>query len=114
MVRAVNSSREQLWRSRLQRFQASGLSVTRFCEREQVSVPSFYQWRKRLGKSTATKSSMTFVPVRLTQVGAVEIQLPNGARVSVPAGDAESLRVAIEAAGGCHGGQDRGAETCSA
>ena len=41
--------KEDLWRSRLRRFQSSGMSVTRFCEAEGVSAPSFYQWRKRLG-----------------------------------------------------------------
>lgn len=115
MVRAVSSSKEELWRSRLQRFQASGLSVTRFCEREQISMPSFYHWRKRLATPAAADSSLatTFVPVRLTQVAAVEIHLPNGIRICVPPGDANSLRVAIETAGRCHADQDMEADACS-
>ena len=99
MFHAVNSSREELWRSRLGRFQSSGLSVTRFCQVERVSMPSFYQWRKRLGVSTAKSPAPTFVPVRLTPATTVEIYLPNGARVCVPPGHADSLRVAIETAG---------------
>ena len=99
MFHAVKSGKEELWRSRLQRFQSSGLSVTRFCQREQISAPSFYQWRKRLRVSKDSSSSPTFVPVRLTQAAAVEIHLPNGTRVCVPPGNTDALRVAIEAAG---------------
>lgn len=99
MFRAVTSEKEDLWRSRLRRFQSSGLSVTRFCQDERVSVPSFYQWRKRLGISTVKSPLPRFVPVRLTQSLVVEIHLPNGARVCVPPEQVDSLRVAIETAG---------------
>lgn len=112
MFRAVNSSKEDLWRSRLSRFQSSGLSVTRFCQLESISMPSFYQWRKRLGTSRLNKAVPTFVPVRLTQSSAVEIHLPNGARICVPPGHADSLRVAIEAAGRLSDENQREADAC--
>lgn len=114
MFRAVNSSKEDLWRSRLRRFQASGLSVTRFCQGERVSAPSFYHWRKRLGTSTVQKASPAFVPVRLIQAVAVEVHLPNGARVCVPPGPghADSLRVAIETAGRLSGKPELEADAC--
>jgi hypothetical protein len=99
MFRTVNSRKADLWRSRLRRFQESGLSVTRFCQVEQVSAPAFYHWRKRLGASPGAEAPPTFVPVRLTPGAVVEIHLPNGARVCVPAGHADSLRMAIETAG---------------
>ena len=99
MFRTVISRKEELWRSRLQRFQSSGLSVTRFCQDEGVSLPSFYQWRKRLGISTVKTPLPSFVPVRLKQSLVVEIHLPNGTRVCVPPDQADSLRVAIETAG---------------
>jgi hypothetical protein len=66
MFRTVNSRKVDLWRSRLRRFQESGLSVTRFCQVEQVSAPAFYHWRKRLGASPGAEAPPTFVPVRLT------------------------------------------------
>jgi predicted alpha/beta hydrolase family esterase len=112
MFRAVNSSKEEQWRSRLQRFQTSGVSVARFCQREQVSVPSFYQWRKRLAAATAKVTSPVFVPVRLTQPTAVEIQLPNGARVRVPPGQPDALRVVIEAAGRLSGDDQTEVDAC--
>ncbi len=45
------------------------------------------------------ETAAAFVPVRLTQAMAVEVQLPNGTRVYLPSGDAALLRVAIESAG---------------
>jgi len=112
MIRSAYSSTEQLWRMRLRRFQSSGMSVTRFCEREGVSVPSFYQWRKRLAVAPATSDVPTFVPVRLTPSAVVEIHLPNGARICVPLGDAEILRVAIETAGRLTNGGEVEVEVC--
>ncbi len=99
MFCAVNSSKEELWQSRMRRFQIGGMSVTQFCRVEGVSMPSFYQWRKRLAVSLPKNGMPAFVPVRVTQAAAVEIHLPNGARVCVPPGDVASLRLAIETVG---------------
>ena len=38
------------WRRMLARFEASGLTVVAFCEREGISSKSFYRWRLRLGE----------------------------------------------------------------
>lgn len=48
MSRMTKSKRIQLWQDRLNRHAASQLTVADFCEREAVSIPSFYQWRRRL------------------------------------------------------------------
>jgi hypothetical protein len=40
--------KRRAWEARLARYRASGLSVSRFCEREEVSVHTFYYWAKRL------------------------------------------------------------------
>jgi len=112
MFRAVNSTKADVWRSRLRRFQASGLSVTRFCQVEQVSAAAFYQWRKRLGVSAAQETPPTFVPVRLTATAVVEIHLPNGARICVPAGQADSLRLVVETAGRLSGRPAGEADAC--
>jgi transposase len=104
MVGLVYGGKEKLWRGRLRRFDISRLTVAEFCKREGVSIPSFYQWRKRIaareeGTVDGMNRPQAFIPVRLTQGAAVEIHLPNGTRVCLPPGDGEVLRVAIEAAG---------------
>ena len=80
MFHEVKSSKQEVWRSRLRRFESSGMSVATFCRRERVSVPSFYQWRKRLALERGRKGRPLFVPVHVTQSAAVEIRLPNGTR----------------------------------
>ena len=48
MSRLSKTERIELWLDRLNR-QASGLeSVAAFCQREQISSPSFYSWKRRL------------------------------------------------------------------
>ena len=44
----TNSARVQLWQERLNRQAVSALTIAEFCAREDVSVPSFYQWKRRL------------------------------------------------------------------
>lgn len=48
MSRMTKPERIQLWLDRLSRHSASQLTVAEFCQREDVSLPSFYQWKRRL------------------------------------------------------------------
>lgn len=69
-----------LWQQRLLRFEQSGLSVSAFCDRESVSTPSFYAWRRGLRVELAAASDgPRFLPVRLFAPAApVELVLPSG------------------------------------
>lgn len=115
MARSVDSVKRRLWQQRLRRFEEGRLTIAAFCQQEGVSVPSFYQWRRILGR-TATgagrhprptpsfvRSSAigrpAFVPVEVVRATTIEIHLPNGARLTVPAGDQASLDAAIAAVG---------------
>ncbi|MGB7346609.1 MAG: hypothetical protein WBD20_20475 [Pirellulaceae bacterium] len=48
MSRTTKPARIQLWLDRLNRQAASHQSVAEFCLREEISLPSFYQWKRRL------------------------------------------------------------------
>ena len=48
MSRLPKSQLVSLWLDRLNQFAKSDLTVANFCQREQVSLPSFYQWKRRL------------------------------------------------------------------
>ena len=90
-----------------------GLTVAAFCERERVSVPSFYYWRRKLlgpggttgrGKGRApgvarAPQKPDFVPIAIRNSAAVKVRLPNGVQLWLPAGDAALLSAAIAAAG---------------
>ena len=111
MGRGVDEGRSGLWRERLARYGRSGQTVVSFCAAEGVSVPSFYQWKRRLAVSPATRRAKraegrmpsaeqrVFVPLHITGSAQVEIELPNGARVRVPANDMSAIAAAITAAG---------------
>ena len=57
MVSRQDVEKRRAWEVRFERFRASGLSVSRFCEQERVSVHTFYYWAKRVGSSSARPSS---------------------------------------------------------
>ena len=109
MGRKQSFGAEAVWRERLARFDRGDLTVAEFCRREGVSNPSFYQWRKRLqqrgrrarrveqadpGASTVGLPGR-FLPVNVAGLSEVEMELPNGIKVRVPATNAELLRTAI-------------------
>jgi transposase len=86
----------ELWRDRLARFPASGLTVAQFCAIEAVSVPSFYSWKRRLAAEALGPASAhdpdgdlgpRLLPVRLQPPGpAVELVLGTGAVLRLPPG----------------------------
>ncbi len=44
----ANNQAVEVWKARLQRFYAGSVTVTEFCSTEGFSVPSFYQWQRRI------------------------------------------------------------------
>lgn len=81
---AMSGSRRQLWARRMDRYHRCSLTVHEFCRREGVSVPSFYQWRKKLAQSSPEPA---FIPVTLPQgeVAPVTLKLPGGAEIEIEA-----------------------------
>jgi transposase-like protein len=83
------------------------LAIAEFCRREKVSPASFYAWRKRL-REGQSPGQPPFVPIEVATVegptGGVQIELPGGAVVALPAEAsaelvATAIRAAIEGAG---------------
>jgi len=119
MGRGNDAGRHVVWRQRLERFAGWSGTVAEFCRREGVAQPTFYQWRKRLKLADASATGgaakglpdamrladaakqgrAPFVELSWAARAAVEIELPNGAVVRVPADREATLRVAIRAAG---------------
>lgn len=105
MARSADSIKRQVWRERLQRFQRSRSTVATFCQAEGVSIPSFYQWRRTLGRAAGTSATPTrqpfevarqsFIPVEVVAPATIDIHLPNGARLTVPAADLAALEAAV-------------------
>jgi transposase len=78
------SAVRQRWVERLARYPHSGQTVTAFCSAEQVSVPSFYSWKRKLADA---HPPAPLVPVQLATPAsaALELLLPSGTRLRLPA-----------------------------
>ena len=98
MVRRKNAEKESYWRDVIKRHSVSSLSIREFCENEDVSLPSFYAWRRKLrerkdhrlrdrnSKRRTNKSGKGggFVSLRLSDSqSGLEIIHPHGCRVRV-------------------------------
>lgn len=76
MPRMTKPERIQLWLDRLNRHAASQLTVAEFCQREAVSLPSFYQWKRRLTPriESATKRRKSRRPRQSRSKPAITVQ----------------------------------------
>ena len=93
MSRLSKSERMSLWLERLTRFYNSDQSAVEFCRSENISQPSFYQWKRRLlpsvdqpcsaarkkprrKKPSASTAGFTEVSITSSQVAVTRIRLP--------------------------------------
>jgi len=103
MARGMDPAKVAQWTARLARFQDAGQTVPKFCEKEGVSPPSFYQWRRKLAamqqekgttgtrSSRRSKSDSAFQEVEvLPATSAVTIRFPGGVEIEM-GGDLRAL-----------------------
>ena len=103
MARKVSKETVQLWRERIARQAASGVSIRQFCDQERIPQATFYAWRRRLQVRAATPAKQVtpprtvsrravagsrrtgdFIPLRLLDAPtAWEVVHPRGYRVRV-------------------------------
>ena len=98
--RMRSEAKERLWREQVTSWQRSGLSIRQYCRQHQLNEPNFYAWRRELARrdevgGISSKSvqrpkplSVTWMPLTVdpSTVPVVEVQLPTGAILRVPAG----------------------------
>lgn len=104
MGRSASAIRRSQWQKRLGRFTRSKMTVAKFCRREDVSVASFYQWRRRLAETETAEQATgkqsaqpTFIPVQVTAGANLLVVFPNGTRLTLPAHDHELVTLSIAA-----------------
>ncbi len=103
MTQRGNSEREQFWRGVIQEQRTSGLSISAFCRKRDVSEASFFSWRRRLTQRDQGDTAAKFVPLTFdtpataTRPGC-EVVLPDGCRIIAPIQcDVNWLREILEA-----------------
>ena len=99
-VKQRNPELERRWRELVTAQARSGLSVRAFCANRRISEPSFYGWRRELAERDASRQTAvpTFVPVQVLPSLAIEVALPGGVTVRVPAGANGEMAVRLVAA----------------
>jgi len=116
MARSSDSVKARQWQRRMRRFERSRQSVARFCRDEQVSVPSFYQWRKKLrelGETTGQAEQLVrFRPVQLVASSSLAIRLPGGTHLDVPTADPQVLQLVIQTLAQADVQRTAGGEPC--
>ena len=88
MPRSSSAAKVAEWTNRLERFAVSSLTAARFCQAEGVSLPSFYQWKRKLTapanpapKSTRGSAAFAAIELKPTASTTTTIRLPNGVTI---------------------------------
>ena len=99
MARPTDPRKSLAWQRRLQQFTASGMTVSKFCDREGVSVAAFHYWRQRLGPQQPEQVSRLATPVfqavDLLSQRAVVIRFARGGAMEIPEDRVDLVRIAI-------------------
>lgn len=126
--RRVNAEKERFWRGHLADRAASQLTIRDYCGEHGLSEPSFYGWRREIARrDRAAMRSMARDPVAAvgdkagfvqlevrpavtTTPSPIEIVLPDGLRVLVPAtATSDQLQAVLRA---LRGASDEGPRPC--
>jgi hypothetical protein len=113
-----SAAKERFWREHVARQQRIDESVRAYCRKHELSEPSFYAWRAELARRNAgevhaqrrpasrspsqrcrvARRPATFLPVRVGGLTAsvIEVQLPSGLVIRIPASDQAALRAVLE------------------
>lgn len=84
MSQVSAAERRKHWQSVLDRQAASGKPISVFCAEENVSVPSFYQWRKKLQNVNAATD--VILPVRIVSTPSQVARPPQQIQLFTPSG----------------------------
>lgn len=104
MPRRSHPIKVQQWTRRLERFAESGRTVRQFCQDEQVSQPSFYQWKKKLAQQASPTDSQVksrapsgFQAVEFVSLGqlATTVRLANGIEIEL-GGDLRVVQAVVQ------------------
>ena len=100
MSRSPDPKLHTIWRERVRRQEAGGLTIEQFCSQEGIARSKFHAWKRRFRladvaeQRPALPSPSSFLPVtvRLLQQGPtepppIEADLPNGVRLRIPTAD---------------------------
>lgn len=92
----MREKRREYWAKLVAEQESSGMTIRAFSKQRGIGDHSFYLWRRRL----RSKASVQFALVKTiaTSASPIELFLPGGERLCIPAGvDAATLRNVLDA-----------------
>lgn len=104
MSRGWDVEKWREWKVRWERYQASGLTIARFCAKEGVSVNTFHYWARRVGHGASRARVEGAHPeasncaAETVSAALVRFRLSAAVEVSVPAHCLEVIRCLAHAA----------------
>jgi hypothetical protein len=106
MAKARSSDRQRYWQAVIERQQASGQSIVRFCSKEGLAPATFHAWKRRLRRSRRGiergSANQALVPVQIVSdpkadAGRLEVQWPGGIVLRVQGCDAHTIGTVVAA-----------------
>ena len=101
MAKSMRADKLGVWRQRLAKFNASGLSVAAFCRREDIAPTRFYYWSRRVreaGLHVGPENRDTFSNhdrEPTTAESAVEVCMGEDIKVCLPGSDRELIKFVL-------------------
>ncbi len=79
----THEEKYNLWHERFQRQKESGLTITAWCEQNQIAQSQFYYWQKKITASPS-EADNAIIPISIpASIPTLVIETPNGYRISV-------------------------------
>jgi len=106
MAKASRADRRRYWQAVIERQQASGQTIVRFCSKEGLAPASFHAWKRRLRRSRRgigrEAANQAMIPVQIVSdpeadAGRMEVQWPGGIVLRVQGCDAQTIGVVVAA-----------------
>ena len=92
--------RERYWREAVSGWKKSGQTIAAFCTARGLSQASFYAWRRKFARHDGVAPTATFVPITIVPDAVIEVVLPTGVVLRVPAAaDAAAVARLVAALG---------------
>ena len=90
--RESKKDQRQFWQMAIETWQASGMSVSKFCEAEGLSESSFYIWRKKLAQADDAETGKQ---KKLHPSAFIEVAMPknNSAALELVLSSGNTLRI---------------------
>ena len=76
--RESKKDQRQFWQMAIETWQASGMSVSKFCEAEGLAEGTFYNWRKKLAQADDTETGKQ---KKLSPSAFIEVAMPKNMAV---------------------------------